>query len=646
MDSQLNSILDLYTIGKDVMFNDVQVSGIAPEINRWQQFLTRYVKVITSGIPEDIPEEYYPQFIDWIELMSTHRFHRLWSQKKRFDAAMNVYHELYSNLPDKIVLCSYRLLLFQGIVEQFLIDLRATGLPIGLIVNPCCKDIYGEIQCFVNQILFLIVRNNKYFSKTSKLVFHPCLDVHAILSTNPINLGSPVVLAIGPNLVKRLLSPTPCSIFSHHYSIDTNIYDIDHAQGLLKQALSRLIELQIDDYDTFFCLTKGSDTAKCLLPIEYLMIKIGFIPEICRAMYIYKETIEVDGKILSNAPDTVYFSLTEMLIRDAHTHPAIFCWIARMIDLALDAPPTITAAKEGLDVTKIKTVPMSCCFFTHQNKIDLNLNFTCFLAEKRHGLTTQSIYNELISRDSSKLFSDHHIYRFHLTHGLPYATLTKYASALAKAYLYLRLVDGYALDEISFNDVDDIYETISNPKEFYSRLTVEKYAPSKFLTLVKERHPKLDFAKINKLFISIELQLIRGINLPQGLSEKYFKEGNLLTKKGSSASKEYISLEDPISRARIKVPVRGCSCKHVACFDLETFISYSCNTDTWDCPMCAETIGLSTLYIDAYQYAILNYLAILGHSDRKILIDSETLMPVFSSTGENDDSVLSDWVDN
>lgn len=647
MSAKFNTILDLYTIDKDIRCNIWASPESTPDITKWQQFLTHYVKVITAGAPEDIPKECYPQFIDWIELLTTHRFHRLWNQQKKFSEALKVYHILYNTLPNKLVLCSCRLMLFQSILSQLLADLNAIGLPITITVSPYYKYIYDETQTFNNQILYLITRNNKYSAKTSKLLFHPCLNVRAILSSSPLKSASPLILVIGPQLIKRLLSPTLYSIFSKQHSVDFNQYDLKHARRLLKQALTRSIELQLDDHETFFCLAKTLDTARHILPIECLMIKIGFIPETQRAIYTYKQPIEVDGRTLVNAPDTVFLSLTEMLIRDAHTHPAIYCWIARVIDMVLDTPPTLLAATEEIRVSNLRTIPMVCHFFTHQNKNTLNLNSICFVAEKRRGLSSQEICNEFKSRDSSKLFCDQSIYRLHLTNSLPYATIIKYSAAFTKAYLYLRLIDGCALDDISFNDIDDLYATVDDPEEFYSRIATEQYTPEKFISLVKQRHPQVEFTKINRLFISIELQLIRGISQAQGLSEEHFLKGTVSEEQATNMSREYVSLEDPISRARIRIPVRGCTCKHPACFDLETFVTYACETDKWNCPICAETIGLSTMYIDAYQYSILNYLKISGCSDRKIPIDSVTQMPVFpkAKVEKSESSILSDWAD-
>lgn len=645
MDAQLGSMLNLYIFDKDTKSDNGLSSGSAPEIGKWQQFLSHYVKVITSNALEDIPRDRYIQFIEWIELMTTHRFHRLWTQEKRFREAVTAYRALYSDPPNKLMLCACRLILFQSILAQFLSDLSAIGMPISVSISPAYKHVYDEVQTFNNQLIFLITRNNKYSTKTSRLVFHPCLDVHAVLSSSPVKSASPAIIAVGPRLIKKLLSSTPCSIFSKKYSVNSDIYDISHARSLLKHALTRSIELKLSDHETFFCLMKTLDTTNNILPIEHMMVKIGFIPETCRSVYIHKQAIEVDGRMLVNVPDTMFLSLTDMLIRDAHTHPAIFCWIARLIDLTMDSSPTVLAAIEGLNINNLRTIPMFCHLLTHQNKNNLNLNFVSFLAKKRQDMTAQGICNEFKSRDSSKLFYDRHVYRLHLTNSLPYAAHTKYASPLVKAYLYLRLIDGYSLNELSFNDIEDLYATIDNPEEFYSRIDAEQYTPNKFMNLIKQKSPELKFTEVNALFTSIELQLIRNLNQAQGLIEKQFVESDLPISEMENMPKEYISLEDPISRARIKTPVRGCSCKHVACFDLETFVTYACETDTWRCPICSELIGLSAMYIDAYQYAMLNYLATTGYSGRKILIDSTSQMPVFSKVEDGKDSILSDWAD-
>jgi hypothetical protein len=62
---------------------------------------------------------------------------------------------------------------------------------------------------------------------------------------------------------------------------------------------------------------------------------------------------------------------------------------------------------------------------------------------------------------------------------------------------------------------------------------------------------------------------------------------------------EIVSLQDPISLARIQIPVRGNSCKHSACFDLATFIRFVKNLEEHGkCPFCDSSLLVDDLYVD------------------------------------------------
>ncbi|KAI7758398.1 hypothetical protein M8C21_013086, partial [Ambrosia artemisiifolia] len=51
-----------------------------------------------------------------------------------------------------------------------------------------------------------------------------------------------------------------------------------------------------------------------------------------------------------------------------------------------------------------------------------------------------------------------------------------------------------------------------------------------------------------------------------------------------------ISLYCPISRHRIKTPVKGHLCKHSQCFDYNCFIEVNSTKPTWECPVCNNPI--------------------------------------------------------
>ena len=47
-----------------------------------------------------------------------------------------------------------------------------------------------------------------------------------------------------------------------------------------------------------------------------------------------------------------------------------------------------------------------------------------------------------------------------------------------------------------------------------------------------------------------------------------------------------VDLKCPITRQRIRLPVRGSDCKHIQCFDLESFLRMNCDRPSWCCPVC------------------------------------------------------------
>uniref|UniRef100_T1PIR0 MIZ/SP-RING zinc finger n=1 Tax=Musca domestica TaxID=7370 RepID=T1PIR0_MUSDO len=81
-----------------------------------------------------------------------------------------------------------------------------------------------------------------------------------------------------------------------------------------------------------------------------------------------------------------------------------------------------------------------------------------------------------------------------------------------------------------------------------------------------------------------------------------------------------ISLKCPIMKARIRLPARGLECKHVQCFDLESYLMMNCERGTWRCPECNKPALTESLEIDQYYWAILNT---LNNSDvDEVAIDS------------------------
>uniref|UniRef100_V9KIV1 Zinc finger MIZ domain-containing protein 1-like protein n=1 Tax=Callorhinchus milii TaxID=7868 RepID=V9KIV1_CALMI len=66
-----------------------------------------------------------------------------------------------------------------------------------------------------------------------------------------------------------------------------------------------------------------------------------------------------------------------------------------------------------------------------------------------------------------------------------------------------------------------------------------------------------------------------------------------------------VSLKCPITFRRIQLPARGHDCKHIQCFDLESYLQLNCERGTWRCPVCNKTAVLEGLEVDQYMWGIL-----------------------------------------
>ncbi|XP_056291294.1 zinc finger MIZ domain-containing protein 1a isoform X3 [Pseudoliparis swirei] len=80
-----------------------------------------------------------------------------------------------------------------------------------------------------------------------------------------------------------------------------------------------------------------------------------------------------------------------------------------------------------------------------------------------------------------------------------------------------------------------------------------------------------------------------------------------------------VSLKCPITFRRIQLPARGHDCKHVQCFDLESYLQLNCERGTWKCPVCNKTALLEGLEVDQYMWGILN--AIQNSEFEEVTID-------------------------
>nr|XP_043608036.1 E4 SUMO-protein ligase PIAL2 isoform X2 [Erigeron canadensis] len=66
-----------------------------------------------------------------------------------------------------------------------------------------------------------------------------------------------------------------------------------------------------------------------------------------------------------------------------------------------------------------------------------------------------------------------------------------------------------------------------------------------------------------------------------------------------------ISLKCPISFSRIKIPVKGHSCKHLQCFDFNNYVGINSRRPHWRCPHCRQPVCFHDIRIDQSMVKVL-----------------------------------------
>jgi len=67
----------------------------------------------------------------------------------------------------------------------------------------------------------------------------------------------------------------------------------------------------------------------------------------------------------------------------------------------------------------------------------------------------------------------------------------------------------------------------------------------------------------------------------------------------------HVSLRCPISLLRITIPSRGRDCKHLQCFDLQSYLSLNEKNPKFICPCCHKPLPFFSLVVDEYFHTVL-----------------------------------------
>lgn len=92
------------------------------------------------------------------------------------------------------------------------------------------------------------------------------------------------------------------------------------------------------------------------------------------------------------------------------------------------------------------------------------------------------------------------------------------------------------------------------------------------------------------------------------------------------------SLNCPLSKSRMRTPVKGHLCKHTQCFDYDSYLSLNSRKPYWRCPLCDEPVSCSDIRIDQNLVKVLrevgeNTVDVLVSKDGSWKVVSENIDP-------------------
>ncbi|KAL1204650.1 E4 SUMO-protein ligase PIAL1 [Cardamine amara subsp. amara] len=93
-----------------------------------------------------------------------------------------------------------------------------------------------------------------------------------------------------------------------------------------------------------------------------------------------------------------------------------------------------------------------------------------------------------------------------------------------------------------------------------------------------------------------------------------------------------ISLSCPISRSRIKLPVKGHVCKHLQCFDYWNYVNINTRIPSWRCPHCNQSVCYTDIRVDQNMIKILES---VGHTAKYVVISADGSWMVVTENDEN-----------
>lgn len=169
--------------------------------------------------------------------------------------------------------------------------------------------------------------------------------------------------------------------------------------------------------------------------------------------------------------------------------------------------------------------------------------------------------------------------------------------------------------DLSINDTLSKYSTVNITKKagwYVQNITqLTNLRPSSQNT-IKVTWPRVPYEYMVGVFVAQKLTwsklLVELTKRPVRPYEKT-KESIKTTTENESDMGAYhfeVTIQDPLSRQRMQLPVRGKDCIHLECFDGVQFLQMNeIRYDKWTCPLCRKEIKFASIEVDDFFLKIL-----------------------------------------
>jgi len=129
------------------------------------------------------------------------------------------------------------------------------------------------------------------------------------------------------------------------------------------------------------------------------------------------------------------------------------------------------------------------------------------------------------------------------------------------------------------------------------------------------------------LLVELKKRPIRTSEITLKFIEKFMSK-----RVGFNLDSVFITIMDPLTKLRLKLPARGVKCVHLQCFDAISFLQINEQKLIWSCPICNKQIKFENIEIDEYLLKIVQNQNLSEECENVILFKDGTWIETKTNT--------------